>query len=149
MFEKLFLLLFPYVTYSQDTHSLILNITDLIESERTDAVKEARAVNATLQSSHDAQVHELLVVICLTNDLILDAIYINQKITAIKELRRIVGFPNASLRQTKFAVQDSRVFAKAQDSHNGWVTDIQTDPELADAQANHQQDVTTTPDCEQ
>ena len=62
--------------------------------------------------------HDYLVSRCLDNDVVLMYVRQNQKIKAIKELRRVV--PGAGLKACKEAVEDSLVGAKAELLSNPW-----------------------------
>lgn len=127
MFEKLFLILYTHFTYSVDALEAIRKIEDFVNDEVTKTVSEARAETANLRAITDKQHHELLVALCLSNERVWQPAY-TQKIEAIKALRNLPEMPRISLVAAKLAVEDSRVFAKSQAYHNGWVN---------------------TPDCEQ
>lgn len=124
MFEKLFLILYPYITNSTDMLNAVRQVEDLIYHKHSLAVNQYREQYRVDVDAHSKQVHELLVALCLSNKNIWQPASV-QKITAIKALRNLVGFPNASLKQAKEAVEDPRVFAKSQNYHKGWVPDCE------------------------
>jgi len=118
MFERLFLMFFPYVQDTNNILSMIRKIEDLITERTAELDSNYRQSLMDADAAHRKQVHELLVVICLKDDVVLNYAA-DRKITAIKHLRmNTIGYSQASLKACKDAIEDERVQTASRSRNN-------------------------------